>query len=1571
MSNQVEYGIRIDVNGSQPAADAINRLTSSTAQLGTTAQNTSQAVQSAQNSQAASTASLQVAQTSLNESTRSQVAPLEAVATRHRAVQEATRNTDTTVRQLGISTAQTNAALRQVPAQFTDIVTSLQGGQAPLTVLLQQGGQLRDMFGSAGGAARALGGYVLGLITPFMAATVVAAGLAFAYKAGADESAAYSKSLALSGNAAGATASQLSDVAREVGQVAGSQRDAAAAITTLVSTGQVSIDNMKRFATTAVEAERVVGRSIADTAAEFAELGKAPLAALEKINDKYHFITAATYAQVKALQDQGKAAEAADAAQKAYADGIDKQRQKVLDSLTDWERGWIRIKTAASGAVDAVIDFAGGRDKSNVEKINTLLDERTRIEENLRRAQARGLGSNIAALEAELDLNKRQINIIRARGDTERAAATAQAEAGKADEARKKWLEDSDKYLTRAAQLERELTKARNEGKAAGVPQADIDKRLAAIRLQYSDVNNVARAAIDGQLNLEKQATADSLKGLESRHKQELVSDVAYVTAKRDLQLKDIDAEAAAINKQAALSAGNLAERAKFVAQLKVLAERRKGIIQDAQNTLDEYSHAATKAITDQSKSWENATKTERSALADEAALFGQSAEARKISAEQLKVDAELRQFVTNWQKQGHAFTAQEIADLQRSAAARKDNIAAIMGERQALAGAEQLRQENLKFVANSIADEETRAARLLEIDADLWRERIKLAGDGTDAQKKLQEQFDQWYANRKMAPVLDRWKDIIKNLDSDFREGFRNMLEHGHDAWSSFAKSIGNTLKASLADALYQTFIKKYVVQIVTSLAGAISGNDVAAALTGGNAAGSGSASSPVSAAMAAANLYKLVTGGFDKIGAAVSNGVDSVLGQFGPGTIGSTGPSAAAGMAGTVASYGAGLYAGHAIGNAIAGDYSVQHGQAVTNVASVIGAVVGGPIGAAIGGAIGGLINRAFGMGNKEVTATGLRGSVSSTGVNGENYSTWHQDGGWFRSDRGDTDRTPFSSGMVKQFAEGFGAIKAASAGFASDLGLSIDAIQSYSKDFNVTLTKDAAANEKAVTDLFVAIGDEMAQRLLPNFSQFSKAGESASTTLERLSGEFKATNQVAQLLGANAQAMFGAAGIESAVARERLIDLAGGVDVLGQQAGFFAQNFMTETERLAPVSAALDTALGSLGLKTIPTTRAQFKALINDLIATGAIATEAGAKQYASLMALAEAFAQVHPEVESTTDSITGARAALTEAYQAEADAIKETNDRMSSFATGLRGLRDSALLGDLSPLTPEQKYAEARSQFESTLAAARAGDVTAQGNYESAYTAFLNASKIVNASGAAYQRDFAYAQATTEEAIGWAEKQVDVGKASLAALEKQVTGLIDVKSAVQTVAEAINNLAVVMGNSGAGAMSTAQTSAIESLYESMLGRHSDVAGLQFWQQALASGVSISDIAGEFSRSSEYLSIHGSHANGLSRVPFDGYIAELHEDEAVLTAPEANAYRSMGPLSMAPLVSEIKALRTERQALVDELRGLRQDLARQASEQAEATVLAADDSANKIVQAVDAAKAGQVRETRVMPA
>lgn len=63
-----------------------------------------------------------------------------------------------------------------------------------------------------------------------------------------------------------------------------------------------------------------------------------------------------------------------------------------------------------------------------------------------------------------------------------------------------------------------------------------------------------------------------------------------------------------------------------------------------------------------------------------------------------------------------------------------------------------------------------------------------------------------------------------------------------------------------------------------------------------------------------------------------------------------------------------------------------------------------------------------------------------------------------------------------------------------------------------------------------------------------------------------------------------------------------------------------------------------------------------------------------------------------------------------------------------------------------------------------------------------------------------------------------------------------------------------------------------------------------------------------------------ISGSHATGLGRVPYDGYIGELHRDEAVLTAKQSNALRNAGILSgdNKPQVNLGGEARTSRKAV-----------------------------------------------------
>lgn len=267
---------------------------------------------------------------------------------------------DDSITRTGNTAKQTAAALRGVPAQFTDIAVSLQGGQAPLTVLLQQGGQLKDMFGGIAPAAKALGGYVLGLINPFTLAAAAVGALGLAYYKGSEEADAYNNALILSGNVAGTSAAQLSDMARQVSATVGTTGAAAEVLAKLAGNGKIASESFEQIAEAALQMEKATGRSIDETVADFAKIAREPVAAAKELNDQYHFLTASVYAQIVALKEQGDTVGAAKLLTDTYASTIQTRSGEITQNLGYIERGWNAVRDAAKGALDAT--FSVGRD---------------------------------------------------------------------------------------------------------------------------------------------------------------------------------------------------------------------------------------------------------------------------------------------------------------------------------------------------------------------------------------------------------------------------------------------------------------------------------------------------------------------------------------------------------------------------------------------------------------------------------------------------------------------------------------------------------------------------------------------------------------------------------------------------------------------------------------------------------------------------------------------------------------------------------------------------------------------------------------------------------------------------------------------------------------------------------------------------------------------------------------------------------------------------------------------------------------------------------------------------------
>jgi lambda family phage tail tape measure protein len=343
----------------------------------------------------------------------------------------------------GLTAKQTSAALRQVPAQITDIVVSLQGGQAPLTVLLQQGGQLKDVFGGVVPAAKALGSTLLGLVNPLTATVAAAAGLALAYNKGASEIQAFNKTLILSGNTLGLTGLQLQNIARSLGDAnnAITQSRAAEVLNQIAASGKIGADNFARFTEAAVRFSDVSGRSIEDVVKNFEELGKAPLQASIKLTEATGYLTVEIYDQIRALEQQGRFIDAARLAQEAYATSLERVTPQLVQNLGYVERAWEGVKNVAAAALSQILEIG---------RSNPLRD----IEIQLQNAYASG------ATPAEIADLERRYAIIKGTVDLETQRAKTAGEIASRQKAAVDLAEQANKAEGELAEKRRKVAEA-------------------------------------------------------------------------------------------------------------------------------------------------------------------------------------------------------------------------------------------------------------------------------------------------------------------------------------------------------------------------------------------------------------------------------------------------------------------------------------------------------------------------------------------------------------------------------------------------------------------------------------------------------------------------------------------------------------------------------------------------------------------------------------------------------------------------------------------------------------------------------------------------------------------------------------------------------------------------------------------------------------------------------------------------------------------------------------------------------------------------------------------------------
>lgn len=375
---------------------------------------------------------------------------------------------------MGVSAAQTAAALRGVPAQFTDIVTSIASGQQPLTVLLQQGGQLKDMFGGAGNAARALGGYVAGLVNPFTIAAGAIGAVAVAAYQGSSELQAFNKTLILSGNVSGVTSDRLMGMAAGMKAVNDSitKSKAAEALNLMIDAGVRGEQQLGRYAKAAVEFEKAGGSAAAEVAKQFSALGKDPLQASLKLNESMGYLSSSVAETIRSLESQGKTVEAARVAQNAYADAIENRTPQLVENIGYLESAWKKVAGAAAEAWDKALNV--GRAETQEEQLGRV---RTMIANKLP-----GAGKYGGVVDRELEYLREQEKRLATNIAYNQRDAAASAEKAQREKERTAFLGQADKYLTSEQRQQREILAVQNLVTRQIITQEEAEKRIAAIR---------------------------------------------------------------------------------------------------------------------------------------------------------------------------------------------------------------------------------------------------------------------------------------------------------------------------------------------------------------------------------------------------------------------------------------------------------------------------------------------------------------------------------------------------------------------------------------------------------------------------------------------------------------------------------------------------------------------------------------------------------------------------------------------------------------------------------------------------------------------------------------------------------------------------------------------------------------------------------------------------------------------------------------------------------------------------------------------------------------------------------
>ncbi|EEQ4588044.1 phage tail tape measure protein [Escherichia coli] len=395
----------------------------------------------------------------------------------------------------GISVGQYKAAMRTLPAQFTDIATQLAGGQNPWLILLQQGGQVKDSFGGMIPMFRGLAGAITLPMVGVTSLAVATGALAYAWYQGDSTLSAFNKTLVLSGNQSGLTADRMLTLSR-AGQAAGlTFNQASESLAALVNAGVRGGEQFDAINQSVARFASASGVEVDKVAEAFGKLTTDPTSGLIAMARQFRNVTAEQIAYVAQLQRSGDEAGALQAANDIATKGFDEQTRRLKENMGTLETWADKTGKAFKSMWDAILYI--GRPESSADMLASAQKAFDEADKKWQwyqsRSQRRGktasfranlqgawndrenarLGLAAATLQSDME----KAGELAARDRAERDASQLKY-TGEAQKAYERLLTPLEKYTAR----QEELNKALKDGK---ILQADYNTLMAAAKKDY------------------------------------------------------------------------------------------------------------------------------------------------------------------------------------------------------------------------------------------------------------------------------------------------------------------------------------------------------------------------------------------------------------------------------------------------------------------------------------------------------------------------------------------------------------------------------------------------------------------------------------------------------------------------------------------------------------------------------------------------------------------------------------------------------------------------------------------------------------------------------------------------------------------------------------------------------------------------------------------------------------------------------------------------------------------------------------------------------------------------------